>query len=81
MIDSGSFDEKIIAIPYNDPTYNTYHDISELPAHIFDEMMHFFKVYKHLENKQTAVKEIKNRDEAIKIIKAAMENYNNKFSK
>ncbi len=81
MIDSGSFDEKIIAIPFNDPTYNNYKDISELPSHIFDEMMHFFKVYKHLENKQTAVKEIKNREEAIKIIKNAMENYNQKFAK
>ena len=29
MIDSGRNDEKIIAIPYSDPTYNSYHDISE----------------------------------------------------
>jgi inorganic pyrophosphatase len=79
MIDNGSNDEKIIAIPFNDPTYNNYHDINELPAHIFDEMMHFFKVYKHLENKQTAVKEIKGREEALKIIQAAMNNYNKKF--
>ncbi len=79
MIDNGSNDEKIIAIPFNDPTYNNYHDIDELPSHIFDEMMHFFKVYKHLENKQTAVKEIKGREEALKIIQAAMDNYNKKF--
>lgn len=79
MIDNGSNDEKIIAIPFNDPTYNNYHDIDELPAHIFDEMMHFFKVYKHLENKQTAVKEIKGREDAIKIIESAMDNYNKKF--
>lgn len=79
MIDNGSNDEKIIAIPFNDPTYNNYHDINELPAHIFDEMMHFFKVYKHLENKQTAVKEIKGREDAIKIIESAMDNYNKKF--
>ncbi len=79
MIDNGSNDEKIIAIPFNDPTYNNYHDIDDLPAHIFDEMMHFFKVYKHLENKQTAVKEIKGREEALKIIQSAMDNYNKKF--
>ena len=79
MIDNGSNDEKIIAIPFNDPTYNNYHDIDELPSHIFDEMMHFFKVYKHLENKQTAVKEIKGREEALKIIQVAMDNYNKKF--
>jgi len=27
-----------MAITMNDPTYNTYTDISELPSHIFDEM-------------------------------------------
>lgn len=49
MIDSGRHDDKIIAIPFDDPTYNTYKDIDELPKHIFDEMIHFFKVYKELE--------------------------------
>ena len=29
MIDSGRNDEKIIAIPVNDPTYNGYTDIKE----------------------------------------------------
>ena len=38
MIDDGRNDEKIIAIPMNDPTYNGYHDIKDLPKHIFDEM-------------------------------------------
>lgn len=36
MIDDGRNDEKIIAIPMNDPTYNGYHDIKDLPKHIFD---------------------------------------------
>ena len=53
MIDSGRNDEKIIAIPVNDPTYNGYTDIKELPPHIFEEMRHFFRVYKNLEGKET----------------------------
>ena len=81
MNDNGAMDEKIIAIPFNDPTYNNYKNIEDLPSHIFDEMMHFFKVYKHLENKQTAVKEIKGRNDAIEIIRAAIENYNEHFVK
>ncbi len=80
MIDSGCSDEKIIAIPLNDPTYNEYRDISELPAHIFDEMNHFFKVYKHLENKPTAVNEISGRAEAVRVIESAIKNYKAKFS-
>ena len=75
MTDGGDLDEKIIAIPVKDPTYNTYYDIHELPAHIFDEMMHFFEVYKSLEHKQTTVKEICHRDEAVEIIKKCVEIY------
>lgn len=41
MLDNGAADEKIICIPLNDPTYNIYKDISELPKHIFDEMCSF----------------------------------------
>lgn len=79
MIDNGHNDEKIIAIPYSDPNYNQYTDINQLPRHIFDEMRHFFSVYKNLENKETAVDEVENRDVAIEVISRAIENYNNKF--
>ena len=75
MVDEDSMDEKIIALPFTDPRYNCYHDISELPDHVFDEMKHFFTVYKKLENKETAVSEVVGRDEAIKIIEKAMEHY------
>ena len=75
MIDNGRNDEKIIAIPYNDPTYNSYKDITDLPAHIFDEMKHFFEVYKNLENKETAVDEVRGREDAVRIISDAMQNY------
>ena len=55
MIDNGKNDEKIVAIPFSDPTYGQSRSIEELPKHIFSEMEHFFSVYKQLENKQTAV--------------------------
>ncbi len=80
MLDNGRNDEKIIAIPFNDPTYNTYKDISEIPRHIFDEMTHFFSVYKTLENKETVVDEIKGKAEAVAVIEQCIENYKEKFS-
>ncbi len=79
MKDSGKFDEKIISIPFNDPNYNTYRDISELPQHVFEEMKHFFSVYKSLEEKETVVDEIQNREKAIEIIKSSIDNYVAKF--
>ncbi len=81
MIDNGRHDEKIIAIPTNDPNYNNYKDIDELPAHIFDEMRHFFAVYKNLEGKETAVNEVSPRAFAVEIIREAIDNYIEKFCK
>lgn len=81
MVDNGQGDEKIIAVPSNDPTYNHYTDISELPSHIFDEMSHFFTVYKNLENKQTAVNEVMGREKAIEIIRKAIVDYVEEFCK
>ena len=49
MLDGGKNDEKIIAIPFSDPTYNNVQDLMDLPPHLFDEMAHFFSVYKALE--------------------------------
>lgn len=79
MIDNGRNDEKIIAIPFNDPTHNGFKNIDELPKHRFDEMRHFFEVYKNLENKSTAVDDVKGREDAIKIIADSIENYRNNF--
>jgi inorganic pyrophosphatase len=81
MMDNGRKDDKIIAIPKHDPTYNTYKDISELPKHIFDEMVHFFKVYKELENKTTAVDEIENNEVAVDIVAKDIDSYIENFCK
>lgn len=79
MIDSGRNDEKIIVIPYSDPTYNGYSDIEQLPKHIFEEMSHFFKVYKALEHKETAVNEVSGRQSAVEVIKKSIDEYVDKF--
>lgn len=76
MIDGGKLDDKILAIPFSDPTHRDVKSIHELPSHIFEEIKHFFTVYKQLEHKQTAVKELFDRDEAIGIINDAIKAYN-----
>lgn len=81
MLDDGRNDEKIIAIPFGDPTYNKYNDIGELPKHIFDEMLHFFNVYKALEDKETVAKEVNNKEAAIEVISAALDSYTDIFCK
>ena len=81
MIDNGRNDEKIIAIPFSDPNYNMYKDISELPSHVFEEMRHFFTVYKNLENKTTAVNEVSDRNVAVEVIDKSINDYIEKFCK
>ncbi len=81
MVDSGKYDEKIIAIPFNDPTYNSYTDISELPLHIREEMSHFFRVYKELESKPTAVFDVSGAEKAKEIIQSALESYIENYCK
>ena len=75
MVDGGRFDEKIIAVPFSDPYYNTYKSMDELPKHVFDEMKHFFTVYKTLEKKDTVVDETGSREEAMEIIQHSIEQY------
>ena len=79
MIDGGALDDKIIAIPFSDPTYNNIKSVEELPHHIFDEIMHFFTVYKQLENKQTDVQSLSDRDSAINIVRDAIDLYGRSF--
>ena len=75
MVDNNELDEKIIAIPFGDPNYNMYKSVDELPKHVFDEMKHFFTVYKTLENKDTVVDETGSREEAMDIIRHSIEQY------
>ena len=81
MIDGGRIDDKIIAIPFSDPTYHGIQEVAQLPSHIFDEIMHFFSVYKQLENKQTDVQTLYDRATAEKIVQDAMDSYTKTYCK
>ncbi|MFA5560159.1 MAG: inorganic diphosphatase [Acholeplasmataceae bacterium] len=79
MIDSNEVDEKIIAIPFGDPSLTQYKDISELPQHLLTEMGHFFEVYKSLEGKKTYILDVQGAEEAKKIINQSIKNYEKTF--
>lgn len=82
MSDTGLGDEKIIAIPYSDPTYMGYTDIRELPKHIFEELKHFFSIYKQLEgDKDTVVNEFGGPLEAVEILERCIDEYKRVFEK
>ena len=79
MVDQNYLDEKIIAVPFGDPTYSSYKSIYELPSHKADEMMHFFTVYKALEGKEAVAGDVNGREAAVEIIKSALTHYDECF--
>lgn len=79
MEDSKAKDYKIISIPFGDPQYNGYKNITELPSHIIDELKHFLTVYKQLENKKVEIKGILEREDAEIVIKNSLIAFEQKF--
>lgn len=75
MLDGDECDDKIIAIPTHDPTWNYYQDVTQLPPHILNEIGNFFEVYKSLEHKKTAMSNTLGREAALQIIRDTMLTY------
>lgn len=75
MMDDDEIDDKIIAIPTHDPTWNFYNNLSELPPHVIHEIEHFFEVYKTLEHKHSAINATLGRDEALTVIQTCIDRY------
>ena len=53
MTDQGDKDEKILAVPKNNPRYKEVHNYPQIYPHVMKEISHFFSVYKDLEGKRT----------------------------
>ena len=75
MTDDNELDEKIIAIPFEEPQMNQWKDITDLPKHVFTEIQHFFSVYKSLEHTDTSLQEVEDRAKAVEIIDTCLKTY------
>ncbi len=75
MIDGGEADDKIIAIHLDDPEFNDYQDISDLPMHKLKTLQRFFKDYKKLENKRVQIEAFLGAAESKEIIQTALSCY------
>jgi len=78
MSDENGIDQKIIAVPNQNPHYQHVNDIKDLEPHILKEIAHFFNQYKMLENKDVEVGEWESKEKAIELIKKAHQAFLNK---
>jgi len=64
MIDSGEGDDKVIAVPIDDPRWKEVQDKGDLNPHTLKEIEHFYSTYKKLQNKEVSVNGFEGKDAA-----------------
>ena len=75
MVDGGEADDKIIAVHEDDPAYQCFGHINQLPPHLLKMLKRFFEDYKILEKKTVKIKNFLGPDDARKLIEEAHELY------
>jgi inorganic pyrophosphatase len=79
MKDKGDPDEKILAVPSEDPYHQEYFDIADLPQHYLKEVEHFFSVYKDLEGKRVEIDGWRQSTVAMATIEDCIKRYDEKY--
>lgn len=81
MIDEGEADDKIISVLSNDQYYKDVNDIGDLPEIIIERLRHYFGTYKMIPGQKldVNVERVYDKEEAFKVIKAAMDDYDDMF--
>lgn len=79
FVDGGEVDDKIIAVPADDRNNGDhYQTLADLPQQLIEQIRFHFNHYKDLKKPGTTeVKEFANADEAKKVIKDAIDRWNN----
>jgi inorganic pyrophosphatase len=75
MRDEKGSDDKVVAVSVHDPAFSQFTDKVQLPAHLLRELRRFFEDYKALEHKQVVVEDLLGPEQAVRIIKDALELY------
>ena len=75
MADEGEPDDKVIAVPLNDPAFADVTDIEDIPKHTYREIKRFFEDYKVLEEKSVVVDEIRGAAEGLEAVKQGLAYY------
>jgi inorganic pyrophosphatase len=75
MTDDKGQDEKILAVPVDDPRFNERCKLSDIRQHVLLEIEHFFKIYKELEKKFVDIDKWYDVEDTKKLILEAHSNF------
>jgi inorganic pyrophosphatase len=78
MVDGGEADEKVIAVPVDDPRFKDVQDLKDINPHTLKEISHFFATYKLLQKKEVQVGEFEGKDAAQAAFERACQMYADK---
>ena len=79
MLDKGEPDDKVLAVPTNDPFHNEYYDIADMPQHYLKEVEHFFHIYKDLEGKRVQILGWEKSEVAMAMITVSIDRYTKEY--
>jgi len=80
MDDGGEQDDKVIAVPTEDPRYDHIEDLDDIPQQTRDEITEFFDTYKNLEEgKNAEVLDWEDKAAAVDAIEHSQELYDEQF--
>jgi len=75
MRDDKGIDDKIIAVSTHDPAVSDYTRADQLPPHTLRQIQRFFQDYKVLEQKQVVIEDPLGAEEALRVVREALELY------
>ncbi len=81
MIDGGEGDDKIIAVPKNDPRWEVVQDLSDVNKHTIKEIQHFFETYKTIDGKKVEITGVEDKAAAQAAVIKGLGMYAEKFPK
>lgn len=83
MIDRGEADDKIISVLENDYIWGTARNITDVPPVLIERLQHYFLTYKFVPGQpaQAKISKVYGRSHALKVVRAAIADYNERFAR
>jgi inorganic pyrophosphatase len=83
MIDRGEADDKIISVLENDHVWGGARDVNDVPAVFVERLQHYFLTYKFVPGRRpkAGIFKVYGRAHALRVVRAAMADYEDNFAR